>query len=80
MAIGVYYDGNNTLQATLGLEPYYETGYGYNGRGWEVMPVIRFADGTSYSFESFFDEEEFSGLFDALEDWIAKIERMLGIN
>ena len=80
IAIGVYYDGNNTLQATLGLEPYYETGYGYNGRGWEVMPVIRFADGTSYSFESFFDEEEFSGLFDALEDWIAKIERMLGIN
>ena len=80
ISVGVYYDGGKTLQATLGLEPYYETGYDYGRRGWEVMPVIRFADGTSYSFESFFNEEEFSDLFEALEDWIAKINRMLGID
>ena len=66
--LDVYFDGATTAQATLGLEPDKST---HDGRTYlDVIPVIRFADGTSYAvFESFFDPEDFKNLVSAAQNW-----------
>ena len=91
--LGVYYDGKNTLQATLGFEPIkYEDAPAedYNGdgviddrdklAGFGANPVIRFQDGTSYTIEEYFTEERFGGTVQKVTDWAVAILEALGIN
>jgi hypothetical protein len=89
---GVYYDGKNTLQATLGLEPYkYEvTDEDVNGdgqvneqdhiSGFGANPVIRFQDGTSYTAEEYFSQERFGSTAEKVTKWATDILEALGLN
>ena len=88
---GVYYDGKNTLQATVGLEPfkYDELNEDRNGdgqiteadrmKGFGVNPVIRFGDGTSYGIEDYFNEERFGDTEDKVTKWAMDILEALGL-
>lgn len=89
--LGVYYDGKNTLQATLGFEPFRfdECIEDRNGdgqvteadrmKGFGVNPVIRFADGTSYGFEDYFNEERFGDTEEKVTKWAMDILEALGL-
>ena len=92
--VGVYYDGTNTLQATLGFEPVkYDSerpGWDLNGDGvvdgqdvypggFTASPVIRFLDGTTYAVEEYFSEKNFSSLIQKILSWESGIEDYLGI-
>jgi hypothetical protein len=70
---GVYYDGKKTLQATLGFEAVNIDNY------WDVNPVIRFADGTSYAVEDYFTEERFGELVQTIQEWVADLMKYLGL-
>ena len=73
----VYYKGTDTKQAYVSLEPFYDDDYYYGGE-WECEPVIRFADGTSYStFEAFFDEDDFRDFISTFEDLIEDFEDLV---
>lgn len=73
----VYYNGTDTKQAYVNLEPFYDDGYYYGGE-WDCEPVIRFADGTSYStFEAFFDEDDFKDLINTFEKLIEDFEGLV---
>ena len=91
--IGVYYDGNNTLQATLGFEAisaqqgiadYNGDGVineqDFIGGGFYVNPVIRFLDGTTVGVEEYFSEDNFSGLMEKVLSWAYGIMDYLGVN
>ena len=72
--MGVYYDGKNTLQATIGFEAVAtEDGY------WDANPVIRFADGTSYAAEEYFTQERFGDLAAEIQNWVADLMKYLGL-
>lgn len=89
--LGVYYDGKNTLQATVGLEPfkYDELNEDRNGdgqiteadrmKGFGVNPVIRFGDGTSYGIEEYFSEERFGDTGEKVTKWAMDILDSLGL-
>lgn len=55
--VNVFYDNSSTKQATFTLEPFEESDYYY--RYWSVEPTIHFYDGSSYSFDVFFNEKDF---------------------
>lgn len=81
--LNVYYDGTNTKQAYISLEPFYEEDYyyGYNGYDkygeWICEPVICFEDGTSYStFATFFDEDDFKSLINTFEKLVKDFEKL----
>lgn len=72
--MGIYYDGKNTLQATIGFEAVAtEDGY------WDANPVIRFADGTSYAAEEYFTQERFGDLAAEIQNWVADLMKYLGL-
>lgn len=75
--IGVYYDGKNTLQATIGFEPTFEEADGYSY--FDAIPVIRFADGTSYAAEEYFTQERFGDLAKDIQEWLADLMNYLGL-
>lgn len=89
--VGVYYDGGNTLQATLGFEPFHEDiePYDYNGDGiidgqdnkasYGLAPVIRFADGTSYGMVDFYQDEKMENLWNNIGEWVMGIADALGL-
>lgn len=89
---GVYYDGTNTLQATLGFEPveYDIKDQDTNGdgvvneydyiHGFDANPVIRFMDGTSYTAEEYFSQERFGTTMQNISDWATGILEALGFN
>lgn len=73
----VYYNGTSTKQAYVNLEPFYDEYY-YDYGEWDCEPVIRFADGTSYStFEAFFDEDDFTDLINTFEKLIEDFEGLV---
>lgn len=64
---GLFYDGKNTKQADIKLEPFMDD-YGYY-KDWYNEPVIKFFDGSSYStFEAFFNDTDFKSVIDTFED------------
>ena len=71
--IGLYYDGTNTLQATLGFEP-----VNMDAAGFSFNPVIRFADGTSYTAEAF-AQKYGQNLAAKIEEWADGILDYLGL-
>ena len=77
IGFGVYYDGKNTLQATLGFEPFKheQTDFSY----WTVEPVIRFADGTSMGMEELSQEKDIQRVAEKIQNWILGIQQYLGI-
>ena len=74
---GVYYDGKNTLQATLGFEPIKYIDGEYSR--WTVDPVIRFADGTSMGMEELSQEQDIQRVAEKIQNWILGIQQYLGI-
>lgn len=72
---GVYYDGKNTLQATIGFEAVYLEELKY----WDVNPVIRFADGTSYAVADYFSQDRFGDLTNEITKWGNELMEYLGI-
>lgn len=50
-----------------------------DGRYWDMEPVLKFSDGTSYStFSAFFNEVNFSKVMNAIEKWMSDIEDIIG--
>ena len=91
--IGLYYDGTNNLQATLGFEPVNkpaeQAGWDINGDGvmdsndvypasFTFEPVIRFADGTSYAAEAF-AQQYGQNLAAKIKEWAGGILDYLGL-
>jgi hypothetical protein len=74
--IGLYYDKKNVKYANVELEAFiYED---YWGEEWYYTPVIVFdEDGTSYSFEEFFNERDFRNLIRTLERLMEDYEYLL---
>jgi len=78
----IYYNGGTYKQAWMSLEPFEEKEYwssigGSSGEYdsyWDCEPVLKFADGTSYSFEIYFTRKNFKDLVDALEEQEDKAE------
>lgn len=72
LKIDVFYDNSTERSAYLGLEPV------KNDNEWDVVPVIRFADGTSYAvFEVFFNENDFADLILAIQAWEEKVDEFM---
>ncbi|MBO5818750.1 MAG: hypothetical protein J6R21_03520, partial [Bacteroidales bacterium] len=67
----VYYEGNNTVQASVELEAYERQG-GWNDIKYnDYRPILVFAaDGSQYQFENYFSESSFSDLIDAFEELV----------
>lgn len=56
----VYYNGTETIQASVKLEAFVESGFGSNNNYWYYEPVFEFFDGSSYcSLEAFFYDTDF---------------------
>ena len=75
LAVGIYYDGKNTLQATLGFEP-----FKYDENTWDVLPVVRFADGTTYTMEDFTKDQKFQDISNNIMTWMKEMMDYLGIS
>lgn len=75
--VNVKYNNTNTIQATLGWTPsFYEwDGYYYSYWEYELAPVLKFPDGTSYEFEQYFSDG-FEDVEDAWSDLQRAYERM----
>lgn len=69
--IHVYYEGNNTVQASVELEAYERQG-GWNDVKYnDYRPILVFAaDDSRYQFENYFSESSFSDLIDAFEELV----------
>ena len=73
---GLYYDKKNVKYASVELEAFVYNDYW--GKEWYCTPVIVFEeDGTSYSFEEFFDEKGFRTLIRTLERMMEDYEYMV---
>ena len=75
----IYYNGTSVKQAYMSLEPMPDRWTDWNNTihtEWEMEPTINFPDGTSYSFEKYFTEDDFKKLIDAVEDQSDKAEDM----
>lgn len=62
----LYFDGSNTMEAEVLFSPVLDEwdefyGYGEHRRCWEWKkePLVKFADGSTYSFEGYFDANRF---------------------
>lgn len=68
MDVNLFYDGQNTRQATVKLEPFMERDW-YGDTYWTAEPVLTFYDGSSYStFEAFFNEDSFKQAIDTFDN------------
>ena len=80
-SLDVFYDGSSERSAYLGLEPmpgYVYSEEGAEVEGWEVIPVIRFADGSSYALpEVFFSQADFADLINAIAAYQQSVEEFL---
>lgn len=72
--IAIYYDKKGGKQAWIGLEPFYNDRSGK----WSYDTVVRFADGSSYTVDEFFNEDNFSSLLKAIESWQRDLEYYYG--
>lgn len=72
-----FYNGSTERSAYLGLEPVQKQGN--DGKtSWDVVPVIRFTDGSAYAvFEAFFNETDFADLITAIDNWEKSVEEFM---
>lgn len=69
--IHVYYEGNNTVQASVELEAYERQGAWNDVKYNDYRPILVFAaDDSQYQFENYFSESSFSELIDAFEELV----------
>lgn len=69
--IHVYYEGNNTVQASVELEAYERQNPWDDVKYNDYRPILVFAaDDSQYQFENYFSESSFSDLIDAFEELI----------
>lgn len=61
----MYFNGNATVRATLGIECFEESNY--YGQTFSFQPVWSFADGSSVNFTNYFDEGTFNGVINTAE-------------
>ena len=73
--IGLYYDGKNTRMATVKLST--QTSRKYGEIYYEAVPAIYFNDGTSYSFEEYFDETYFKKVINNFEDLVNDFKHLI---
>ena len=73
--LGIYFDGKGTEQAYIALEKvvYDLGGYDYE----DYAPVLVFTDGSKYTFEEYFTEDDFAQLTAALDKWAAEMEAII---
>ena len=73
----VYYDGKNTVQAKVELEPVAYTNNQGNVKYYGLEPVLVFEDESRYLFYEYFNADDFSKLIDNFNDFILDYEEML---
>lgn len=73
--VNLFYDNSSTKQAKVTLEPFEEKDY--YGSYWTVEPTINFNDGSSYSFDVFFNKTDFKEVIDAYEKLCEDYENMV---
>lgn len=67
----VYYEGNNTVQASVELEAYERQSDWDEVKYNDCRPILVFAaDGSQYQFENYFSDSSFSDLIDAFEELV----------
>ncbi len=70
--LNVYY--NNSSASSAQCKMLASAYRAYDGTRWEAAPALFFNDGTSYSFESFFDENTFRHVTDNFETLMEDFE------
>ncbi len=76
-SVKLYFDNSSTQSAFLRLQPFERQDY----RGtstWSCKPAIVFGDGSSYSFEEYFDEKTFSTVIDKAQNLVDDFVRLFG--
>ncbi len=74
--VKMYLNNSNTYGAYLRLQPF-EKNY-YWGKEWVYKPVLVFGDGSSYTFEEYFDEVTFDNVINKVQNIIDDFVRMFG--
>ena len=82
MNVGMYFNGNSTLQAAVKMEPfanrYWSYEYNQDRERWSIRPVIILSDGSQAStFEDYFDEREFKKLINTFQALMDDYEEMV---
>ena len=72
--LNVYY--NNSSASSAQCKMLASAYRAYDGTRWEAAPALFFNDGTSYSFESFFDETTFKHVTNNFETLLEDFEDM----
>lgn len=80
MDVKLYFDDSKNHSASLILLPEVEkyNGYYSHYEYWYSAPALQFADGTSYSFENYFDETTFKTVIKQFENLVDSFARMFG--
>ncbi|MCQ2255376.1 MAG: hypothetical protein MJZ29_07750 [Bacteroidaceae bacterium] len=73
------YNNNSTKQASIIFGKDADKDYwgGSYHTYYEIVPMIEFTDGTSYSFEEYFDEKTFKSLMDEVDKIINEFEKLV---
>lgn len=60
----MYFDGSNAMEAELVYKPCLDeyNGYYYSWWEWYIEPMLKFADGTTYSIEGYFTTSRFASV------------------
>ena len=80
MDVNLYFDDSKNQSAKLILIPYVEkfsSSY-YSHEYWYSEPGLLFTDGTSYSFEQYFDESTFNSVIKQFENIVNSFTNMFG--
>lgn len=67
---------DNSYAAYLSLQPFEKTNRG--SKAWEYKPVLVFGDGSSYTFEEYFDDATFDNVINKVQNIIDDFVRMFG--
>jgi hypothetical protein len=73
--LNVYFDGGNTVQAVINLEPRWDSGEW--GNDYWCEPAIEFNDGSRYLFYEYFTEDSFKDVINDAESFVEKYENLL---
>lgn len=76
-SVKLYFDNSSTQSAFLRLLPFERQDY-WGKSTWRSKPAIVFGDGSSYSFEEYFDEKTFSTVIDKAQNLVDDFVRLFG--
>ncbi len=75
--VKLYLDNSSKYGAYLRLQPF-EKNKGWGYKAWEYKPILVFGDGSSYTFEEYFDEVTFDNVINKVQNIIDDFVRMFG--